>query len=297
MAFNHIVKILPEFNMGKIRINAESLEIFTDKILKIILILICMFLAIRIGKYVIRKIVNKQIKSNSVLSLDTQGAKTLGEVCKSILKYAVYFTGAVSIISVIFGKISYTFAGIGGVAVGLGAQSLIKDIISGFFILFENQFKVGDYVVIGKYEGIVKSIGIRTTVIEGFYGDIHSISNGTISSVTKNSSNGASTFYIDIDIAYEEDIDNVMKLLYKVCNEYKNSHEELYDINVAGVENLSMYGVTIRIIVKSELSVRWDLSRRLRKEIKNFLQKNNIKIPYIMDMKSNERIEQNGRKF
>ena len=58
-----------------------------------------------------------------------------------------------------------------------------------------------------------------------------------------------------------------------------------------------MYGVTIRIIVKSELSVRWDLSRRLRKEIKNFLQKNNIKIPYIMDIKSNERIEQNGRKF
>ena len=73
---------------------------------------------------------------------------------------------------------SLTFASMGGFAVGFGAQSLVKDLINGFFILFEDQYGVGDYVTIGTFDGIIDSIGIRTTVIKDFNGDIHSIPNG-----------------------------------------------------------------------------------------------------------------------
>ncbi len=298
MKLNHvIVKLFSQINIGKIIISAEKIELITDNILKIILTLIIMFLAVRIGTYIIKKIVDKQVKSNSILSLDSQRAKTLGEVNKSILKYFVYFTGIMTIISIMFGKISYTFAGIGGVAIGIGAQALIKDVINGFFILFENQFGVGDYVVIGNCEGIVKSIGIRTTVIEGFYGDIHCISNGTITSVT-NHSKQDSIFYIDINIDYKEDIDNVIKLLNDIGNRYKKNNEDLHSINVAGVEELSIYGVQIRIIGKSKPLKHWEIYRGLKKEIKNSLQQNNIKMAYMTRKEDYEGMEsKNGRKF
>ena len=170
---------MSQLNIGNfISIGLDDMKSVINKGLKIIFVIIIMYFSIKIGKYLIKKFVEKQVKSNAMLSLDSQRAKTLGEVLKSVLKYSVYFMGITIIISILFGGISFTFASIGGIAVGLGAQSLIKDLINGFFILFENQFGVGDHVTLGNFNGIVKSIGIRTTVISDFTGDIHSIPNG-----------------------------------------------------------------------------------------------------------------------
>ena len=118
-------------------------------------------------------------------------------------------------------RISFTFASIGGIAVGLGAQSLIKDLINGFFILFENQFGVGDHVTLGNFNGIVKSIGIRTTVIRDFTGDIHSIPNGSIIGVTNHSRNDI-RFIVDVNISYEEDIEKVIDVIKITCEDFKN---------------------------------------------------------------------------
>lgn len=282
----YIVNLLSDndkIKIGKILISVEECEMLINNALKIFIILIMMLLSIKIGKYIINRFVEKQVKSDSILSLDTQRAKTLGEVIKSILKYSVYFIGITSILSVIFGKITYTFAGIGGAAIGLGAQSIIKDVISGFFLLFENQYGVGDYVTILNYEGIVKSIGIRTTVIKDFNGDIHCVSNGSITSIT-NHSKAESMITIDLNINYNEEIEEVIKLLSLKCQQLKNQNEDLTEIEVLGVEELSIVGVKIRITGRTKPLKQWDISRKIRKELKEYLEKNKIRIAYIKDI-------------
>ena len=288
MNTNYLVHILSdntELNFGRISISVEEIEVFINKGLKILFLAFLMFISIKIGNYIIRKFVDNQIKSDGILSMDSQRAKTLGEVMKSVLKYSVYFIGITAIASIIFGGISITFASIGGVALGLGAQSLIKDLINGFFILFENQFGVGDYITIGNFSGIVSSIGIRTTIIKDFNGDIHCITNGSILEVT-NHSRSDSSFIVDVNIAYKEDIDNAISVIEKACEEFKKENEKDIneDINVLGVVALGASGVTIRVLGKAKPLRQWDMERELRKLIKVTLDKNNIEIPFPNNM-------------
>lgn len=288
MNINYLVHILSdntELNFGRISISVGELEVFVNKGLKILFLVFLMFISIKIGNYIIKKFVDNQIKSDGRLSMDSQRAKTLGEVMKSVLKYSVYFIGITAMASIIFGGISITFASIGGVALGLGAQSLIKDLINGFFILFENQFGVGDYITIGNFSGIVSSIGIRTTIIKDFNGDIHCITNGSILEVT-NHSRSDSSFIVDVNIAYKEDIDNAISVIEKTCEEFKKENEKdiKEPINVLGVVALGALGVTIRVLGKAKPLRQWDMERELRKLIKVTLDKNNIEIPFPTNM-------------
>ena len=288
MNINYLVQILSdntELNFGRISISVGELEVFVNKGLKILFLVFLMFISIKIGNYIIKKFVDNQIKSDGRLSMDSQRAKTLGEVMKSVLKYSVYFIGITAMASIIFGGISITFASIGGVALGLGAQSLIKDLINGFFILFENQFGVGDYITIGNFSGIVSSIGIRTTIIKDFNGDIHCITNGSILEVT-NHSRSDSSFIVDVNIAYKEDIDNAISVIEKTCEEFKKENEKdiKEPINVLGVVALGASGVTIRVLGKAKPLRQWDMERELRKLIKVTLDKNNIEIPFPTNM-------------
>lgn len=274
-----------EFKFGKLSISMEDIDkfisMFITKGMKIIFTIFIMYISIKIGKHLIKKFVDRQIKSNAMLSLESQRAETLGEVLKSVLKYAVYFIGIASIISILFNGISFTFASIGGFAVGFGAQSLVKDLINGFFILFEDQFGVGDYVTIGQFNGIVSSIGIRTTIIKDFTGDIHSIPNGSIVQVT-NHSRSDIRFMVDVDIAYEEDIDNAINVINETCEAFREENKSIISepIDVLGVTALAASGVTIRVIGKAKPLKQWEMERELRKAIKGALDKRGIEIPY-----------------
>ena len=278
---NYLIKLQESFKLYiEETISINTLEIAISKGLKIIFVIIGMYFSIKVGKHLIKRFVERQIESNAVLSLDTQRAKTIGEVLKSILKYSVYFMGSAIIISILFGGISFTFASIGGVAVGLGAQSLIKDLINGFFILFENQFGVGDHVTIGSFNGIVKSIGIRTTVITDFTGDIHSIPNGSITGVTNHSRNNI-RFAVDLNISHEEDVERVIEIIKTACDEFKSKNEEYISesLEVTGVTALGIASVTIRIVGKAKPLMQGKMENELRMAIKLALDKNKIEMP------------------
>src|SRR5690625_1552052 len=112
-------------------------------------------------------------------------------------------------------------AGVVGLAIGFGAQSLVKDIISGFFIIFEDQFSVGDYIMINSLEGTVEEIGLRTTKIESWTGEQHVIPNGDISIVTNYSiHNGISV--VEVNVPYENDINEVKRLLDEIISGLPN---------------------------------------------------------------------------
>ena len=257
------------------------LETSFNMILRIVIILVAINLIIKIGNKIINKFVDKQVKSKLSFSLDPQKAITIGEVLKSVLKYTVYLVGVALMFYDVFAKIPVALASAGGFAIGLGAQSLVKDLINGFFLLFEDQYGVGDHVTISNFSGIVESMGIRTTVLRDFTGDLHLIPNGSILEVT-NHSRGDIRFIVDVDIAYEENIDQATNLIKSVNEAFEEKHKDKLrgHIEVLGVTSLNPSGITIRVIGRAKPLSQWEMERELRKEIKEALNKSGIEIPY-----------------
>lgn len=273
-------------NIGSIQIGMDQVNAILDnpilkKIINIVIILVAILLTIEVGNFIINKFIQKQIKSNAKYSMNTKKANTVGGVLKSILRYTTYFIGGSAILSNFFNGVTVGAAGFGGVAIlGLGAQSLIKDIINGFFILFEDQFGVGEHVTLGKFSGIVETLGIRSTIIKDFNGDVHVITNGSIVEVT-NHSRGNIRFAVDIQVPYEEDADKAIRAISKVTENFKKENEDVTEpVEVVGITSLNESSVTIRVIGKSKPLKQWGMENKLRKEIKEALEEEGIKAPY-----------------
>lgn len=267
-------------NFFGITISAETIASVIFKIIMIVIIFILMMIAIRIANKFIDRMVKNQIESNHKFSMDEKKAKTIGILLKSLVKYSVYFLGITSMLSIVFGAISWAFASVGGVAVGLGAQSFIKDMINGIFILFEEQYSVGDYVTIDNSKGIVKAIGLRTTELRDFNGDIYIVPNGSIQ-VIVNHSKGDMRVLVDIGIAYEADIELAISVINEVCSQYNQENPNITTpIEVLGVTALNDSNVNIRVIGETKPMKQWEAERELMKRIKLEFDKRGIEIPY-----------------
>lgn len=262
-------------------IKLETIYNIIWKIVSVAIIILLMLIIIKIGNKLINKFVKRQIESQMRFSLEDKRAATIGEILKSILKYTVYFLGLAAIFDKMTGGISLTFAGIGGVAVGFGAQSIVKDIISGFFIVFEEQYSVGDNVTIdGKYSGIVQSIGLRSTQLNDFNGSTHIIPNGIIGVITNNSKSNMRVL-VDVDIDYDADIDKAIEIINKTCEKFIVDNEDIVEEpKVFGVTQLKDLGITIRVVGKAKPSTQGTQEVKLRKLIKDDLDKNDVKLAY-----------------
>jgi small conductance mechanosensitive channel len=259
-------------------IEKEKINNLLSDVFGIILIIIGMYFFIKIGNHIIEKTVKNQ--NGMRISLDERKAKTIGAVLMSILRYSVYFFGIVAILNTIFGNIIIPFASVGGVAIGFGAQSLVKDIINGFFILFENQFAVGEYIHIDNKAGIVESVELRVTKLRDLNGDLHIIPNGLIKQVT-NHSRGDMRMLVEVDIAYEENTENVIQVIQNICDEFKEKNENVIEgPKVLGISALKDSGVTIKVVGKAKSMTQWDCENLLRQELKEGLNKAGIEIPY-----------------
>ena len=250
------------------------------KLIKIVIIFLLAKLAIKIVSTIIDKSIERRKRFR--IGYDEKKANTLATILKNISKYVFYFIAIVIVLDLFGIKTTSILAtaGIGGLAIGFGAQNLVKDVITGFFILFEDQFSVGDYVKIGEFEGIVEEMGIRVSKIRDFSGDPHIIPNSSIQVVT-NMSNGAMRAKVDISIAYEEDIDKAIKVLENICEEVKIQYESILDgPNVLGVAKFGEYDIVLTIIAKTKPMEQWRIERELRKRRKDAFEKEDIEIPY-----------------
>ena len=174
-------------------------------------------------------------------------------------------------------------AGVVGLAVSFGAQSLVKDVISGLFMLFENQFGVGDVIRIEGVSGAVEKMTLRVVVLRDVHGVVHIVPNGEIKKVS-NLTRSWSRAVLDVGVAYKEDPDRVMAVLREIG-------EELYadpawkpllvePVEVPGIENLADSSVTIRVMAKTLPLKQWDVARELRRRIKMRFDRDGIEIPY-----------------
>lgn len=174
-------------------------------------------------------------------------------------------------------------AGIAGVALGFGAQSLVKDCIAGLFMLVEDQYGIGDIVDLGEAIGEVEQVTLRTTVLRSLDGTVWHVPNGEVQRVG-NKSQLWSIALVDIDVAYDSDIATAKNLMLstatEVCASKQWSPDVLDEPIVLGVESLGADGITLRMIVKTSPGSQWALQRELREALKASYDNAGIEIPF-----------------
>lgn len=208
---------------------------------------------------------------------------TLNNVTKTAIRAGVWTAAALIILGQYMDISSLlAVAGVGTLAIGFGAKGIVEDVMSGFVIVFENQFSVGDYVIIDDdHYGIVETIGIRTTSVREFDGGLFIIHNGKIDQLV-NYSKGHIKAVVDVSIAYEEDISRVLNILEEICDDLYENHEDLFKIrpDVQGVTRLDPSAVNIRISCDEDASSKFTAETVLRQRIKEVFQEKGVEIPY-----------------
>lgn len=174
-------------------------------------------------------------------------------------------------------------AGVVGLAVGFGAQNLVRDIIAGFFIILEDQIRVGDVAVLNGTGGVVEAIRFRTTILRDINGTVHVFPNGTITTIA-NMARGWGGAVFDIGVAYKEDVDQVMTLMKQVGQELRVDAELgpqiIEDLEVMGVEDFADSAVVIRARFKTRPLSQWNVAREYRRRLKRAFDDVGIEMPF-----------------
>jgi len=250
-------------------------------LVKIVAVIFIARLAIVVGNRLIDEFLERRATYGTFLGGERR-LTTVGGIAKSILRYTLYFFAGVTVLSLLGIDPSSILvgAGVAGLAVGFGAQNLVRDVISGFFILFEDQFAVGDYVVIGDKDGIVEEMGLRTTRIKAFGGETHVIPNGKIELVT-NYSRGPMRVLFEVEIAYEEDTHRAIELAQGVLDRFAAESEVIVEgPTVLGVSKLGSSGVALMVWAKVKPMEQWAVERELKLRLKQAFDKLGVEIPY-----------------
>ena len=219
MGMNIISKYIERLQVEEIAVDIIS------KIVSLLLLLTVFLIAKRVLNFIFTHAIAKSIS----LSRQTEARKkTIVNLLHNIMSYTLYFFFISWVLSILGVPVSSLLAGAGlaGVALGLGAQGFLTDVVNGFFILLENQFEVGDSVVIGSVEGNISSVGIRTTQIRGFDGTLHFIPNRNIT-IVSNKSRGDMRVQIDIPIYAHTDLAKVSNIIKTINKEQLPAFPEI----------------------------------------------------------------------
>lgn len=204
-------------------------------------------------------------------------------LCLSFVKFAAVLIGIVWGLSILGANVSAIIASVGVISliVGFGAQSLIEDTITGIFMILENHFQVGDFIVLDDFRGQVKQIGIRTVVLLDDAGNLKIVNNSDIRNY-QNRSQILSLAICDVGISYSSDIPRVEKLLEDSFEEmYRNNMDVFAAVPIyRGVEGLDASAVTLRVTVQTQEANVFAARRRLNREIKLLFDNNNVEIPF-----------------
>ena len=196
-----------------------------------------------------------------------------------------------------------TGAGIVGLAVGFGAQTLVRDVISGFFLILEDQVRVGDVAAINGTGGLVEAINLRTIVLRDAEGTVHVFPNGAIQTLA-NRSKDFSYYVIDLGISYREDPDRVANVLRQISAEMEADPTFapwiLEPVEILGVDAFGDWSVTFKMRIKTVPLKQWEVGRELRKRIRSRFEKENIEIPFpervvtVRDDKDHDKVQNRG---
>lgn len=267
----------------------KAVEVMTDEemwinmaflFLEVIVILVAAYIVVIVLKAVIRKTFSVRIRGP--LKYNERRQQTLSKLLENIVAYVIYFIAIIAVLSAFTIDITGLIAGAGvlGLAIGFGAQNLVRDVITGFFIIFEDQFSVGDYVRIGQAEGTVEEIGLRTTKVKAWTGELFIFPNGNITEVV-NFSLHNSIAVVDINISNESDIAKVESLIMEFLGTLQDRYEQIIKpAELLGVQNLTTTEVVMRITAETLPMQHFAVARGIRRDLKEFLDQRGVEIPY-----------------
>ncbi|HEX5090568.1 MAG TPA: mechanosensitive ion channel family protein [Nocardioides sp.] len=227
----------------------------------------------------------QELRELAAATRRVQRAKTMGDLFKSVITgvlIAVFGTMILSQLGVNIAPIIAS-AGILGIALGFGAQSLVKDFLSGVFMIFEDQYGVGDVIDVGEATGTVEAVTLRVTRLRDLDGTVWYVPNGEIMRVGNKSQNW-SRAVIDVAVGYDEDLGRARQVLADVAHdlwEDDDFHSVIIEPpEVTGVEALNPDGITLRVLVKTAPMEQWGVARELRQRIKARFDHEGIEVPF-----------------
>ncbi len=278
--WDYIVKLVED-------IVAYLPTLVVDLLICVLIWLAARFLITRITNYTTRILKEAKVKKANSIG-DIRRAKSIATLIRSSSRYLIYFVAILAMLSVLgLGDTTALLAsaGIGSIAIGFGAQSLVKDVIAGIFMVFENQYSVGDYVKIkadgGEVDGTVEAIAMRVTYIRNYYGQQFIIPNGSIHMVV-NSTRGDFLALVEVPVSYEENTRRVCDIALeaaKMCAKQMPEHA-LSEPVMVGIVALNESNMTIRITCECVALKQWEFERKMRLAIKEAFDENGIKMPY-----------------
>lgn len=252
--------------------------------LRVILIIVVMMVLLRVVRVITQKlqgILEGTLPSPSEIKRTT----TLAHVLRDIGRTAVLGVGVLMLLSELGLDLKplLALAGIGGLAIGFGGQNLVKDVISGFFILLEDQIRVGDVVEIAGVGGLVEDVRLRTIVLRDLSGSVHVVPNSTVDKV-KNMSKGYSYSVLDVGVSYREDVDEVMAVLKEIAAglqaDSSYSPDILEPLEMWGVDRFADSAVIIKCRIKTKPLQQWRVGREMNRRIKKTFDARGIEIPF-----------------
>jgi small conductance mechanosensitive channel len=274
-------EILPALGMG-----AEAL---TRGALRIALILLAGYLAVRLLRAGLGRLEAVLIRAGEVADVPPDAVekrvRTLVGLVRTLALVGIW--AAVTIMALDQVGLAITpllaGAGIAGLAVGFGAQNLVRDLISGFFLVLENQVRVGDVAVVNGTGGLVESITFRTIVLRDLAGTVHVFPHGAVTTLA-NMTKGWSAYVMDIGVAYREDTDRVVAVMQEVAQGLQGDpqwgRELLEPLEVMGVDAFADSAVVIKARLKTRPMQQWAVGREYRRRLKQAFDAHGIEIPF-----------------
>jgi small-conductance mechanosensitive channel len=257
---------------------------FVSTGLRIVLIALITLIVIK-GVKVLANRLQVAFSKQKVDEESKKRASTLSSVIRHLLTVVILVVAIMTILGQLGVEIGpiLAAAGIVGLAVGFGAQSLVKDIINGFFILLEDQIRVGDVVQIAGKGGLVEKVNLKMTILRDFSANVHYIPNGNIDVVT-NMTKDYSRYVFDIGVAYREDVDEVMKIIREVDEELRKdsscSEDILEPLEVFGLDQFADSALIIKARYKTKPIKQWGVAREFNHRLKKKFDEKDIEIPF-----------------
>ena len=242
-----------------------------------IVIILIAFLIYLIIKNLTKRAFNVRVKKIDIKKRNT--------ACGLIINLEKYFIIIVAFLMVlnVYGVDTMTLVtslGVAGIAAGLAVQDTLKDFVSGISIIFENKYCVGDNITVSDFRGEVIELGMKTTKIRAYTGEVLIIPNHMVDKVI-NHSVDKSLAIVDIDVSYEENLDKIEKVLEELCKKLTNELSDLKsEVQLLGINEFSSSSIKYRIVADTVATKNYAVERKIRKDLKLCFDKNKIDIPY-----------------
>lgn len=268
---------------------AEKIVSFSESGIRIVLIVIAALILLRVVSFLLHrmeKILIKAREAEETVPGSTQKrVLTLSGILRTIARFTIWTIVIILCLDQVGVNVAPIIAGAGiaGLAFGFGAQNLVRDFISGFFMVLEDQVRVGDVAVVNGTGGVVEAISFRTIVLRDLSGVVHIFANGTVSTLA-NMTKGWSGYVIDVGVAYKEDTDKVSAVMREVADGMQREPEfgekMVSPIEIFGVDNFGSSEVVIKARLKTLPIQQWFIGREYRRRLKKAFDDRGIEIPF-----------------